>query len=296
MISIQSRIAKWIIRASRTKQVFQVDPPAIERIQKRDAPQPKPKWVQGCEVERTEANGRFVHTIIPESVTSPRTFMFLHGGAYISNMVTPHWQLVAMLSRQTGMKAIVPDYPFAPEHTYEAAYAMLQTVYDQHFAANPNSELILVGDSAGAGLAIGFTLRQLALGNPLPHSVLALNPWVDITMTNPSIAEIEPRDPLLAAAGLRICGQWFAGDADPKQYELSPVYGDFHGFPPLHMWLGTDDILTPDSQRLAKKAEAAGVDVTVYLYQDMFHAWVLMPSPEGQQTHNELREALTRSS
>ena len=79
--------------------------------------------------------------------------------------------------------------------------------------------------------------------------------------------------------------QAYLGGADPRTPLAAPLYADLKGLPPLLIHVGTAETLLDDSTRLAERAKAAGVDVTLEPWDDMIHVWQFMASmlPEGQQ-------------
>ena len=58
---------------------------------------------------------------------------------------------------------------------------------------------------------------------------------------------------------------------------VSPLHAGLGGLPPLLIQCGTDDLVAPDSENLAVRAEAAGVDVTYSRWPGMWHDFTLQP-------------------
>jgi acetyl esterase/lipase len=81
------------------------------------------------------------------------------------------------------------------------------------------------------------------------------------------------RDPILDRDSLRMYAAYYAGDQDLTAPLLSPVYADLSGLPPLLIQVGTDEILLDDARRLAERARVAGVDVTLEVWDEMFHVF-----------------------
>ena len=115
-------------------------------------------------------------------------------------------------------------------------------------------------------------------------------PWVDVTMTNPRIEEVQRRDRVLRVPGLAWAGRAWAADLDPTDPRVSPLYGDPAGLPPMRIFQGDADIVGPDVIEFARKAARAGVDVRLRVEPDGFHVYVL-----GVPTIPEAVAALDRS-
>jgi acetyl esterase/lipase len=65
----------------------------------------------------------------------------------------------------------------------------------------------------------------------------------------------------------------------------SPLFAELAGLPPLLVQVGTEEVLLDDARELARRARAAGVDVTLEVWEEMFHVWhaFAMLLPEGRQ-------------
>jgi epsilon-lactone hydrolase len=72
---------------------------------------------------------------------------------------------------------------------------------------------------------------------------------------------------------------------DPRTPLAAPLYADLKGLPPLLIQVGDAETLLDDSNRLADRARAAGVQVKLEVWPEMIHVWQLFASflPEGQQ-------------
>jgi len=84
----------------------------------------------------------------------------------------------------------------------------------------------------------------------------------------------------------------YLGGADPRNPLASPIHADLAGLPPLLVQVGTSEVLLDDSTRLAERARAAGVDVTLEPWQEMIHVWhfFALILPEGQQAIDRIGE------
>lgn len=218
--------------------------------------------------------GHRVVTLTPRRGGSGTVLVYLHGGAYVSQLVGAHWWIVDALSRATGATIVVPDYPLAPEHRFGEAYAFLEAVVRRLRTASPTSPLVLAGDSAGGGLALGLAMALRDAGERPPERLVLFAPWVDVTLADPAARALEAVDVLLRVDRLRALGGWWAGDADPRTPRVSPLYGELGGLPPMHVFQGTHDVLLPDARTLAERVRAAGGEIELVEVVGGFHVYV----------------------
>jgi len=247
------------------------------------APIPK-KIISGFSVDNNIVNGRNVYQISPKGIKSGKYVVFLHGGGYINNIFRQHWKFAAKIVRETNCTFIIPDYPLAPAVTFEEAFAMLEAVYKNLLACTSAEDIILMGDSAGGGLALALAEKQKNDGTPQPAQLILIAPWLDVTMTNPEIQEVQKNDVSLQADNLVLAGQAWAGKSDPKNYLVSPIYGPLDGLPKISIFIGTHDILFPDCIKLKTLLEGKGIAVNYFEYPKMFHDWVMIVSLDESKT------------
>ena len=237
------------------------------------APQPAPMPAR--------MRGRFTATcdkgitrVFPkQGLRSGGALIYLHGGAYVYPMVAGQWGVVEGLIDRTGLPVIIPDYPLAPNHTAAEAFDFVQPIIDE--AQAEFGRVILFGDSAGGGLALSLAMQRRDTGARQVDGLVLYAPWVDVTMTNPRIEEVQGRDKILRVPGLAWAGRAWAADLDPTDPRVSPLYGDPAGLPPMRIFQGDADIVGPDVIEFARKAARAGVDVRLRVEPDGFHVYVL---------------------
>ena len=230
-----------------------------------------------------------VTRVLPkQGLRSGGALIFLHGGAYLFPLVDGQWGIVEGLIDRTGLPVIIPDYPLAPEHTAAEAFDFVQPIIDE--AQAEFGRVIIFGDSAGGGLALSLAMQRRDAGARQVDGLVLYAPWVDVTMTNPAIEEVQHRDKILRAPGLEWAGRAWAGDLVPADWRVSPLYGDPAGLPPMRIFQGDADILGPDTIDFARKAARAGVDVRLRVEPDGFHVYVLsvptIPEAEAALDHS----------
>ncbi len=215
---------------------------------------------------------------IDAPVNDQGTILYLHGGAYTLGSINTHRELVARLSRSTRMRALAIDYRLAPEHPYPAAVEDATTVYHWLLTQGIDpAKMVIAGDSAGGGLALATLLALRDAGESLPLGAVCLSPWADLACTGACIHEKASLDKILSPDGLSRSAKSYAGGHDLRSPLISPLYGELKGLPPLLIQVGTDEVLLDDARRIAEKAQIAGVDVTLEIWEEMFHVFQLIP-------------------
>lgn len=250
---------------------------AVARDRKTASAEPPASVCKRCAISKRQVNGHDCYTLAPLSGGGSAQLLYLHGGAHVAEVSPFHWRLMAELVETTGCTAHVPVFPLAPEHTYRPAYAMVNEVYRALAAAHDPSQLVLMGDSAGGGLALALAQGFAALGLPQPRDIVLISPWLDLTVSNPAIPALEADDPWLARPGLAEAGRWWAGDEDPALPHLSPLHGALQGLGRLTVFIGTRDLLLADCRALRDRAAAQGVHVEMHEAAGMVHVWPLLP-------------------
>ncbi|MFN8544987.1 MAG: alpha/beta hydrolase [Candidatus Binatia bacterium] len=212
--------------------------------------------------------------------------LYLHGGGYVIGSITTHRDLAARLSRAAGARVLVIDYRLAPEHPHPAALEDATAAYRWLLdEGHSPARLAVAGDSAGGGLTVATLVALRDAGVPLPSAGVCLSPWVDLEGTGESMRTKADADPMVDAGGLRQMAAMYLGGQDPRTPLAAPLHADLRGLPPLLIHVGTAETLLDDSTRLADRAQAAGVDVTLELWEDMIHVFHAFAAilPEGQE-------------
>ena len=153
--------------------------------------------------------GKDVFIISPEEEKSDKLILYIHGGSYVGELEKYHWTFFKDIINATNATLIVPDYPLTPENTYLQVFKMMEPLYKEIINNLEGKEFILMGDSAGAGLALALYQRNGKLKRKLPNRTILISPWLDVRMTNPDIDKIN--DPVLKKPLLKISGKRYAG-------------------------------------------------------------------------------------
>lgn len=247
---------------------------------------------EGTQVEPVDADGIPAEWISASNADTERVLLYLHGGAYLLGSFKSHRDLVARLSAASGIRGLLIDYRLAPEHVFPAAIDDALTAYRWLLASGTKPEHIVIGgDSAGGGLTLALlqTLRDKNV--PQPAGAVLLSPWTDLVGTVESRTTRDADDPWLsvAATSTSVSGM-YAGTEDVHNPLISPIHADLHGFPPLFIHVGNDEILLDDSLHVAEHAKAANVPVELTVWDGMWHVFQAFAPilPEGQQAIEQI--------
>lgn len=205
-----------------------------------------------------------------------RALLYLHGGGYVSGSLASHRHLVAEAARQGEMRALALDYRLAPEHPFPAAVedavAGYRHLLDLGFAA---PRIALGGDSAGGGLTVATLVALRDRGLPMPACGWCVSPWVDLEGLGQTMDTLDAVDPMVRKPYLLEIARDYLGGADPRTPLAAPLHAALRGLPPLLVQVGAAETLLDDSVRLAGRAGAADVAVTLEVWPEMIHVWHL---------------------
>jgi monoterpene epsilon-lactone hydrolase len=237
--------------------------------------------------------GHRVIRVAPKTGGSRNIIVYTHGGSYVYELGRFHWGILDALIQSTGATVIVPIYPLAPEHPYTDAYALLDRVYRDLLAEVPAERIVLCGDSAGGGLALGQAIALRDQGLPLPGRVVLFSPWLDLILSNPEIPALDPIDAMLDAGALRHLGAWWAAGADLRAPYLSPLWADLQGLPPIDVYQGTADLLWPDARALRDRVHEVGGKISLHETEGGFHVFMgATYTPEARRVYAQVAEGL----
>ena len=233
----------------------------------------------GPPVERTptETGGVPGEWIAAPETLPERVILYLHGGSFAFRFPNAHASLAARLCRRLQARALIPDYRLAPEHPYPAAPDDCHAAYRGLLAEGVDPRnIVLAGDSAGGNLVLVTLCRVRAAGEPLPACGVMLSPALDCTMQSPSMTTFDGQDPMIRRASLLVLRRHYVPSRFPfTNPDISPMFADFRGLPPLLFQVGSTELLRDEAMRAANKAHAANVDVELELWPGAAHVFQL---------------------
>jgi acetyl esterase/lipase len=201
------------------------------------------------------------------------TVLYFFGGGHTVGSPEEDIVITAPLAIDAGARVVAVRYPLAPEHPYPAAVDTAEAVYRALLDELGDVPLVVAGESAGGNLALALTQRARAAGLRLPTALALLSPWSDLAFGGDS--HRTDRDPTLqmGTGELVVMADMYRGAAAVDDPLVSPIHADFTGFPPTLITTGTRDLLLSDCVRVHAGMETDGVDVTLRVWEGMWHVF-----------------------
>lgn len=246
-------------------------------LQRDETPSPHPKLLQTRYTENS--NGGIFYA--NEETTSKYAIFYMHGGGYIHDFSLFHWLFLTMLIKATDAAVIAPAYRLVPYATWKEAFDLIIPAYEEYIESNPGKKIILMGDSAGGGLALALAEQMKLDGIRMPDELILLSPWVDAAMENPDVEIYQDEDPWLSVPWLKVCGRYWAGDKDPHDFHISPINGDLKNLGNVTIFSGTKEVFYPDLKKFYDLVKDDGSNELI-IGKDMMHVYPLMPIPEAK--------------
>ena len=204
--------------------------------------------------------------------------LYCHGGGYSTGSSLYARTLTTKLAATTSMDVLSFDYRLAPEHPYPAAVQDAMQVWDYLMLLGYGArDIILAGDSAGGNLALSLTLQLKNQKRLMPRGLVLMSPWTDLTASGKSHVSKADIDPVLNAAYLEQMIQNYAEGQALDDPLISPLFGNYEGFPPTYIQVGSNEILQDDAVMLYKKLLKANVSVKMDVFRGMWHVFQMSP-------------------
>ncbi|MCE5240185.1 alpha/beta hydrolase [bacterium] len=204
--------------------------------------------------------------------------LYLHGGGFVSGSGAFYLPLAAHLSAAARCAVLLPDYRLAPEHPFPAGLEDCVQAYEWLAAhgpigPTPARAMFIGGDSAGGGLTLSVLLVLRDRGQRPPDGALPLSPFADCTLSGDSIRSEDGLDPIMNPRCLPDFVNCYVPETQAHDPLVSPVFADYTDLPPLLIQVGEREIIRDDSVRVAARAQADGVDVTLEIWEGMWHVF-----------------------
>lgn len=204
--------------------------------------------------------------------------LYCHGGGYSTGSRVYARTLTTKLAMSTSMDVLSFDYRLAPEHPYPAATEDAMKVWNYLMLLGYCArDVILAGDSAGGNLALSLALQLKAQKRLLPRGLILMSPWTDLTASGQSHETKAAIDPVLNAGYLAEMTGNYAAKEKLNDPFISPLFGDYEGFPPVYIQVGENEVLLDDSVMLYRKLLHANVSVRLDRFPGMWHVFQMSP-------------------
>lgn len=257
----------------------------------------KSKLPKQIKTEKINVGGMPAESLCTPDARDGQTILYLHGGGYSVGSCDSYRQLVSYIALAAKMRLILIEYRLAPEFPFPAALDDAITAYQWLIdsGALPKN-IALAGDSAGGGLALATAVSLRDKKIALPRAIVCLSPWTDLGHTGESSITGSSRELILIPKMLKAYAADYVGNNSLEDPRISPLYADLSGLPPLLIQVGSREILLSDSTNLAERARNAGVDVTLEVWDSMWHVWQAFIDyiPESKQAINGIGEFLRK--
>jgi acetyl esterase/lipase len=237
--------------------------------------------------------------LAPEADPNLR-LLYIHGGGFVSGSGGFYLAMAAHISAAGKCAVLLPDYRLAPEHRFPAGLDDCVAAHEWMLANGPDGvkpamATFVAGDSAGGNLTLATLLALRDRKLPLPAGGISISPTTDLTLASESLKTDD--DPIISANTMPIFREHYLGkEGDPKDPLASPVFGDYHGIPPLLIQVGEHEMLHDDAIRVAEKARKDGAKVQLEDWAGMFHVFQSHEPllPEGREAIEHIGEFIRR--
>ena len=242
-------------------------------------------------------DGLYAEWVVPNRAHIKKyVILHCHGGGYSTGSSLYARTLTSKMAMATGMEVLSFDYRLAPEHPFPAALEDAEKVWNNLLLQGYGAEqVMLTGDSAGGNLALALTLKLKKEGRRLPAGLFLMSPWTDLTSSGESFIAKASVDPVLNQEYINKMIQAYAPNRELRNPLISPLFGEFSGFPPVYIQVGENEILLSDSLRLQKTLEEAGVQAEINTYEGMWHVFQMSPLKITKEAMNQGAEFIYRT-
>ena len=198
------------------------------------------------------------------------------------------------MCKKLHVNAYCIDYRLAPENPFPAGLDDAFFVYKWLIEEEsiPAENIILMGDSAGGGLALALLLRIKKHNLPIPKAAICLSPWTDLTLKSETMTSKIEDEVFFNIKNIEISAEAYLGNASPENPEVSPLFANFEGFPPVFIQVGSREILLDDSVKIAERMREQDVSVTLDVHEGMFHAFLFFAQIPFIGNAREFRRAM----
>ena len=232
----------------------------------------------------------------PEDAIKERVILYLHGGGYVIGSPRTHRALAGKIAKGISADCLLIDYRKAQENPYPAAlddsYHAYTYLLEKGYQPD---QIVVIGDSAGGGLAIALQLELQEFHQALPLCTVLLSPYLDLTGAGKSVAHNAKNDRFLDVFEMRRWAEWYAGDHDLSDPMISPLFGDLDSLPPILVQASNSEVLYNDSTRFVRKAKKHGVQIEFQKWKGLIHWWHMFGSmPEAKEAIDNIIKFVSR--
>lgn len=299
--SLLMRLGVWLVK--RGPKIFPSEAGEVARfLNNRKLPVGAPmpaSFRRRFKVEENILEGQRCVTLHPKSGPGKQHILYFHGGGFVLPNVKQHWDILAGLVETAGASVTAALYDLVPENPAANADRLAQAAFVRICADWDPANIVLAGDSAGGHMALSLALRLNEQGGAAPGRLVLFAPWLDITMQDKAMREVEPHDFMLKVEPLRMLGKIWAEDRDPASAECSPLYASdaqLGRLPPTRVFTGRHDIFIVDCRNFVSRLAKAGVDAKLYEYAGAPHVFMALAATREAKDTFALVDAFLKES
>lgn len=288
--SLRSHVWKFIIRKMYKEKRMTI---AEIRTQDVNAAKFAGRFPKDVEIEHINIDGIAAAWIRPAGADKTKALLHIHGGGYVTGSIASYTRMCILMAQTLKVNVLLPAYRLAPEHPFPAAVDDVLKIYRWLLRQGYQSKDILIsGDSAGGGLCVAAVIALRDQGDALPAAVICLSPWADLTLQGQSHVTRFKSEAMLNTETLREWALAYTNKENLGNPLVSPTFADFHDFPPLLIQVSGNEVLLDDAIALAEKAKSAGVDVSLKIWDGLWHVWQIVGDaiPESKMAFEEVGE------
>lgn len=222
-----------------------------------------------------------------------KKLLYVHGGAYIENAIYFQLKFVMKIAKKTNSTLIFPVYPLAPKNDYRLTYDLMEKLY--YLLTKNNNEINIIGDSAGGGFILSFSMYLRDKGITQPKNIVMLSPWLDISLSNPEIKKYEKKDLILSIDGCKYAGELWKGKLSNNNFLVSPLYGNYDNLGKITIIVGGNELLKPDINKLKNKLDDLKINYNYFEYYKQCHNFAIYPTKEAKDVINNMSTIIKNS-
>jgi epsilon-lactone hydrolase len=248
---------------------------------------------EGVSYAQVDAGGVEALWCIPAGSDPRKVLLHSHmGGGLLTSMYSER-KAAAHIAKAAGMRSLVLNFRRAPEHKHPAQIDDVQSAYSWLLQQGYQpSGVAAVGNSIGGYLAVALAQRLRDRGEALPGAILTISPWCDPTLSGQSVEDNASRDKLLSRPLVELFqSSWLGGTGvAPGDPQVNLLASELSGLPPIAVYYGQYELFASESAEFARRAQAAGNDVTLTQVDAGQHSFIIGAGwvPESDQAIDEM--------
>ena len=224
-------------------------------------------------IEHIEGKVKYV-TATPKEKRHEGIVLYLHGGGFVCGEDSYVEGASTFFAHKLGMKVFAPVYSLAPEHKFpKAPHDCLEAYKKLLSMGYVGKDILLLGESAGGGLVYSLCLLIKEAGLEMPSGILAVSPWVDLTLSGDSYDKNASLDASMTKERLEFFASSYT--EDKKDPLASPLFADLTELPPSLIFVGGNEIMLDDAKRLCDRLSGFGAEASLVVADEMWHTYLM---------------------